>query len=116
MESGSGLPAIPQWLEVIVTGIVGTVLFLGARFGWSQAREAPAESKVELAGAVVDARGIKTLVDTMDFHMDRLTNLHDEKIRHEKAVIESNRELKSEIHELRQMLRDKCRGIPNGSS
>lgn len=116
MESGSGLPtSIPEWLQLTVTGIVGTVIFLATRFGWNQAKEAPAESKVELAGAIVDARSIKHLTDSMDFHMDRLTNLHDEKIRHEKATIESNNELRSEIRELRQMLRDKCRGIPNGS-
>lgn len=92
---------LPPYVEVGVTAISLLVVAVVTRLGWVRAAKTEPEAHVEMAGAVVDARAVKSLIDTIEFAMDRVADLHDMRMRHDKKQADDSADLQREIRLLR---------------
>lgn len=97
---------LPAYVEPLIGLLVALGSALAIRLGWMKAKNIEPEREVEMAGAVVDSRAVKTLVDAIDFALDRVTDLHDMRIRHDKQAAEDASDLKKEIRLLRKAIED----------
>ncbi len=92
---------LPESIQIIATVLIAVITGVATLLGWSnKAAKSPAKQEVEIAGAVVDSRAVKTLVDQIDFAVDRFTNLHEDRMRIEKQNVEELASLRKDIREM----------------
>lgn len=92
---------LPESIQIIATVLIAVITGVATLLGWSnKAAKSPAKQEVEIAGAVVDSRAVKTLVDQIDFAVDRFTNLHEDRMRIEKQSVEELASLRKDIREM----------------
>lgn len=101
-ETGFVLPAYAEPLIAVAAALIAAT---AARFGWVKAKNTEPEAHVEMAGAVVDSRAVKTLIDAIDHAVDRVTDLHDMRVRHDKRILDDNDDLREDIKELTRAIR-----------
>lgn len=104
MALDTGVDNLPEYAKLIVGGVVAIIVGVVTRLGWVSAKTREPEQHVEMAGAVVDSRAVKTLVDAIDFAMDRITDLHDMRMRHDKKQADDSEDLRKEIRLLREAI------------
>lgn len=92
---------LPEWIQIVAAVLIAVISGVAMRLGWgSNAAKTPAKQEVEIAGAVVDSRAVKTLVNQIDFAVDRFTNLHEDRMRVEKQNVEELASLRKDIREM----------------
>lgn len=92
---------LPEWIQILAGLLIMVVAGVATRLGWaSQAAKAPPEKSAEILGAVIDTRSVKVLVDQIDFAVDRITNLHEDRIRVERQSIDELTHLRRDIREM----------------
>lgn len=97
---------LPAYVEPLVAILVMIISGVAIRLGWMKAKNIEPEREVEMAGALVDSRAVKSLIDALDFAMDRITELHDMRDRREKIHAEDMAELTREVKQLRVAIQD----------
>lgn len=96
---------MPDWLQLVVAAAIAIITGVTARLGWVKGSPTQPEEKAEVMGAIVDSRAVKQLGELIDFAVDRLTNLHDEKIRHDKQHLEEIAAMRKDMRELTSAIR-----------
>lgn len=102
---GAGVDQIPDWLNLLATFAILVIVGVAGRMGWVKSKGTQPTEEAEVVGAVVDVRAVKMLAEHIEFALDRLTNLHDERIRHDKNQLEELSALRRDIRELNQTFR-----------
>lgn len=97
---------IPTWLNWAATFVIIVIVGVAGRLGWSKAGKTQPNEEAEVVGAVVDVRAVKALAETVEFALDRVTNLHDERIRHDKQNLDEIGYLRKEIRDLVSALKN----------
>ena len=96
---------LPESIQIIATVLIAVISGVAIRLGWgASAAKTPVKQDVDIAGAVVDNRAIKTLVEQIDFAVDRFTNLHEDRMRVEKQNVEELSSLRKDIREMTNAL------------
>ena len=96
---------LPEWIQIVATVLIAVIGGVATMLGWNtKAAKIPAKQEVEIAGAVVDNRAIKTLVEQIDFAVDRFTKLHEDRMRVEKHNVEELASLRKDIREMTNMM------------
>lgn len=97
IEMGS-VGDLPESIQIIATVLIAVISGVAIRLGWGAgAAKTPVKQDVEIAGAVVDNRAIKTLVKQIDFAVNRFTDLHEDRMRVEKQNVEELSNLRRDI-------------------
>lgn len=96
---------MPDWLQLVVAAGIAIITGVAARLGWVKGSPIQPEQKAEVMGAIVDSRAVKHLGELIDFAVDRLTNLHDEKIRHDKQHLDEIAAMRKDMRDLTKAIR-----------
>lgn len=91
---------MPDWLQLVVAAGIAIITGVAAKLGWAKGSSTQPEKTAEVMGAIVDSRAVKHLGELIDFAVDRLTNLHDEKIRHDRQHLEELAAMRKDMREL----------------
>lgn len=97
---------IPEWLNLFATFIIIVVVGVTTRLASLKASGVKQAEEAEVVGAVVDARAVKSLAELIEFSLDRVINIHDEKIRHDRYQMDELNSLRKEIRELTSAIRE----------
>ena len=101
---GAGVE-IPEWLNLLATFSILVIVGVVGRLGWNKTKGTQPAEEAEVVGAVVDTRAVKMLAETIDFALDRVNNLHDERIRYEKQHLDEMRDLRRDIRLLAESIK-----------
>jgi hypothetical protein len=93
-----------SWVQTLIAIAIAIVSGVAVRLGWAKGSTQVPDTHVEMADTVVVARAVKTLVDALDFALDRVTDLHDMRTRTEKSHIDEIGRLRGEIRDLNRNL------------
>lgn len=102
---GAGVDQIPDWLNLLATFAIMVIVGVAGRMGWVKSKGTQPTEEAEVVGAVVDSRAVKMLAETIDFALDRINNLHDERIRYEKQHLDEMRDLRRDIRLLSESIK-----------
>lgn len=102
-----GAEQIPEWVNLLATFVIIVIAGVTTKMGWTKAAGVKPAEEAEVVGAVVDTRAVKALSDLIEFALDRIINIHDEKIRHDKYQLEEISSLRKEIKELTHAIKNK---------
>ena len=102
-----GAEQIPEWVNLLATFVIIVIVGVTTKMGWAKAAGVKPAEEAEVVGAVVDTRAVKALSDLIEFALDRIINIHDEKIRHDKYQLEEISSLRKEIKELTHVIKSK---------
>lgn len=112
---GAGAEQLPEWLNLLATFAIVVIAGVAGRFGWIKSKGTQPTEEAEVVGAVVDVRAVKMLAETIDFALDRVAVLHDERIRADRQHLDEMRDLRKDIRELINTLREfVTKGIKHG--
>lgn len=104
-ESASTLvPQVPEFVQWTAWTIIAVVGGLAVRFGWFNAKSNPPTTTMELAGGLVDNKALKAFTESVDDAVDRYTELHEERMRHERKQMQILESLDEDVRHLTKAL------------
>lgn len=101
-----GAGEIPEWLNLTATLIILVIVGVVTRLAHIKATGVQSSEEAEVVGAVIDPRAVRALSEVIEFALDRVMNLHDERVRHDKNQLEELSYLRKEIRELTHAMKE----------
>lgn len=112
---GAGIEQVPEWLNLLATFVIVVIVGVAGRLGWVKSKGTQPTEEAEVIGAVVDIKAVKMLAGAIDFALDRVNVLHDERIRSDRQHLDEMRDLRKDIRELISTLRESAtKGVQHG--
>lgn len=88
-ETVNGIASqVPEYVQYGAWFVITVVGGLALRFGWFTSKDSKPSHEAQFMGGVVDNRGVKALAEAIDDAVEAMKDMHDEKMRRERAVQE----------------------------